>query len=75
MENLQNKAERIKKTYSDIWLGLDHVAAVGTGTTNDNQICIVISLEEDDESTRNIFPKEIEDIPVEFKITGKLEPE
>jgi hypothetical protein len=65
------KASKIREMYEQIWLGLDKVTAVGTGKTADGRICIVISLSSDDPDTTNMFPPEIEDVPIEFRVTGE----
>jgi hypothetical protein len=67
------KVNKIKKLYEEIWLELDNVTAVGSGKTKDGRICLVISLNCDDPATRDIFPREIEDIPIEFRISGGMD--
>ncbi len=74
MTESMGKAKKIKKLYEEIWLELDNVTAVGSGKTKDGRICLVISLSHDDPVTRNIFPREIEDIPIEFRISGEMKP-
>jgi hypothetical protein len=71
MINIFDRAAEIKKIYGNIWLELDNVTAVGTGRTKDGRTSIVISLGRDDPATRELFPPEIEDIPIEFRVTGK----
>ncbi len=73
MVELIDKAAQLKKIYGKIWLGLDKVTAVGTGRTRDGRTGIIISLSSDDQATRDIFPPEIEDVPIEFRITGKTQ--
>ena len=69
------KAGEVKNRYSQIWMGLDCVTAVGTGITSNGKPGIIISMEKEDTATRNIFPPEIEGIPVEVKITGEIDAE
>ncbi len=54
-------------------MGLKIVSGVGTGKTREGKLCIVISLSRDDPATRNIFPVEIEGIPIEIRIIGKVD--
>ena len=74
METSIQKACKIKKIYEKIWLDIENVTGVGTGKSKDGRICLVISLAKDEPSTRDIFPVEIEGIPVEFRITGEIKP-
>ncbi len=73
MDSSHNKAKVIIERYREIWMGLDNVTSIGIGKTNEGRTAIVISLEKDNPSTRDIFPVEIEDTPVKFKISGKME--
>jgi hypothetical protein len=67
------KAAEIKNRYEILWMGLKNVTSVGTGKTSDGKTSIVISLAIDDPETRSIFPAEIEDIPLEFRISGDID--
>jgi hypothetical protein len=62
---------KIKSIYEGIWLELDKVTAVGTGRTRDGRPALIISLSSDDQPTKDIFPAEVEGIPIEFRITGE----
>lgn len=73
MSGSLRKARKIKEMYEQIWLGLDKVTAVGTGKTTGGRICIVISLSCDDPETKNMFPPEIEDVPIELRVTGQTQ--
>ena len=73
MESSLRKAGKIVSRYEQIWMGLKNVSAVGTGKTREGKLCIVISLSRDDPYTRNIFPAEIEGIPVDVRISGKVD--
>jgi hypothetical protein len=73
MTEQMKKALRIKKIYEQIWLELENVSAVGTGTTENGRTCLVISLVSDDPVTKDIFPREIEDIPIHFKVSGEMD--
>lgn len=72
MDTSLERARKIIKTYRDVWLGLENISSVGTGRTDDGRVCIVISMVKDDPATRDIFPGELDDIPVEFSISGKI---
>lgn len=72
MDHSIQKAKEIKELYEKIWLGLDNVTAVSIGKNPAGYPCIIISLEKDDEFTRDIFPAEIEGIPVEIRISGRI---
>ncbi len=67
------KAKKIINRYEQIWMGLKNVSSIGTGKTSEGRLCIVISLSGDDPKTRRIFPAEIEGIPVEVRIIGKVD--
>lgn len=56
-------------------MGLERVTAVGTGITSNGKPGIIISLDKEDSATRNIFPPEIEGVPVEVRIAGKIDAE
>ncbi len=73
MESSVRKAGKIVSRYEQIWMGLKNVSSVGTGKTSEGKLCIVISLSRDDPATRNIFPVEIEGIPVDVRISGKVD--
>ena len=73
MDNLTKKAGKIINRYKKIWMGLENVSAVGIGKTCDGIPCIIISLSRDDPATREIFPLEIEDIPIEFMVSGTID--
>jgi len=73
MESSLRKAKKIVRRYEQIWMGLKNVSGVGTGKTREGKLCIVISLSRDDPATRNIFPVEIEGIPFEIRISGKID--
>ena len=73
MENAKRHAGDIINRYRDIWMKIEHVTGVGTGKARDGRICIIISLESDEASTRDIFPAEIEGVPIEIKISGKID--
>ena len=73
MNSSVKKAEEIIKRYAQIWMGLENVTGIGTGKTNDGRICLVISMAKDDQATRDIFPAEIEGLPVEVRIGGKFD--
>jgi hypothetical protein len=64
---------KIKSIYEGIWLELDKVTAVGEGRTKDGRPALIISLSSDDQATKDIFPAEVEGIPIEFRITGEQE--
>lgn len=72
MTNSVNKAEELIKRYKHIWMGLENVTGVGKGKTKDGRTCIVISMTKDDPATRNIFPLEIEGLPIEIRISGEI---
>ena len=72
MNSSIKKAGEIIKIYRQIWMTLENVTGVGTGKTKDGRTCIVISLAKEDPVTCDIFPSEIEDFPIEFRITGKI---
>lgn len=72
MTNSVNKAEELIKRYKHIWMGLENVTGVGKGKTKDGRTSIVISLSKDDPATRNIFPAEIEGLPIEIRISGEI---
>ena len=74
MESTDEHAKKIINRYEEIWMGLDGVTSVGLGKTAEGAASIIISLEQDTPSTRDIFPVEIEGIPLQFKICGKTEP-
>lgn len=69
MSNSSKKAKKIIDRYKMIWMTLDHVTSVGTGKTDDGKVCLVISLSEDNEATKELFPAEIEDLSVQFRIS------
>ncbi len=73
MDSTIRHAGDIIKRYKEIWMKLEHVTGVGTGKARDGRICIIISLENDEASTRDIFPAEIEGVPIEIKISGKID--
>lgn len=73
MEDSVSKATGIIKLYEKLWLELENVTGVGTGKTKEGRTCLVISLSEDNQATRDIFPAEIEGIPVEFRISGEID--
>ena len=73
MDGSIRKAGKIVSRYEQIWMGLKNVSAVGTGKTSEGKLCIVISLSSEDPYTRSIFPPEIEGIPVDVRITGKVD--
>lgn len=75
MDSSHEKAKMIINRYGEIWMGLDYVTSVGIGKTDEGHTSIIISLEKDNPSTRDIFPAEIEDIPVQFKISGTITPD
>ena len=68
MSNPAEKAKKIINRYKMIWMKLEHVTSVGTGKKDDGSVCLVITLSEDSQATKEIFPAEIEDLPVEFRI-------
>jgi hypothetical protein len=70
---MMGKVLKIKRIYEDIWLGLDKVTAVGTGMTKDGRPALIISLSSDDQATKDIFPAQVEGIPIEFRISGEPE--
>ncbi|MFP4366476.1 MAG: hypothetical protein ACLFQA_05220 [Bacteroidales bacterium] len=72
MTNSVNKADELIKRYRNIWMGLENVNGIGKGKTKDGRYCIVISMVKDDPATRNIFPAEIEGLPVEVRISGEI---
>ena len=72
MEKPDNKAAEVINLYRAIWLGLEHVTGVGLGKSDDGRTCIVISLSEANTATMDIFPAEIEGIPVECRVTGEI---
>ena len=59
--------------YGEIWMGLDSVTSIGVGKTDEGKPSIIISLEKDIPATRDVFPAEIEGVPVQFKISGPTE--
>ncbi len=69
----KEKVMKVKNIYEKIWLELEKVNAVGTGKTRDGRLGLVISLSCDDPATKEIFPGEIEGVPIEFKITGETD--
>ncbi len=73
MKNSIKKALKIRKRYEKIWMGLENVTAVGAGKTKEGKPCIVISMLKEDPATRDIFPQEIEDVPIELIIIGKID--
>ncbi len=73
MDSSFRKATEIKDRYEVVWMGLKNVTSVGTGKTRDGKSSIVISLAIDDPETKSIFPVEIEDIPIEFRISGDID--
>ncbi len=73
MKSSVTKAGEIIKRYEQIWMGLENVTGVGTGKTNDGRTCLVISLVKDDQFTRDIFPSEIEGLPVQVRISGNFD--
>ncbi len=75
MDSSHNKAKKIIERYGEIWMGMEYITSVGIGKTDEGDTAIVISLEKDNPSTRDIFPAEIEDIPVRFKISGTITPD
>ncbi len=72
MSSSLKKAEEIIKRYEQIWMGLENVTGIGTGKTNDGRTCLVISMAKDDRPTRDLFPVEIEGLPVEVRISGEF---
>ncbi len=73
MDEAMDKVRKIKSIYEDIWLELEKVTAVGTGRAKDGRTALVISLSSDDKATKDIFPAEVEGIPIEFRVTGEAE--
>jgi hypothetical protein len=69
--NLQ-RAREIRKRYEDIWMDLEFVTSIGIGLTSSGNTGIIISMEKDDPAIKNIFPAEIEGIPVEVRISGEI---
>jgi hypothetical protein len=69
MSNSSKKAKKIIDRYKMIWMTIDNVTSVGTGKTDDGRVCLIISLSEDNEATKELFPAEIEDLPVQFRIS------
>ncbi len=72
MNSSTKEAGEIIKRYKQIWMALENVTGVGTGKTKEGGVCIVISMAKEDPVTCDIFPAEIEDFPVEFRITGEM---
>jgi hypothetical protein len=72
MEDLLKKANMIKKRYEGIWMALDNITGVGTGLTASGIPGIIISMEKEDARTRDLFPPRIEGVPVELKLSGKI---
>jgi hypothetical protein len=73
MDSAMIKAFEIRERYEKIWMALENVTAVGTGMTSDGRTGIIISMEKDDIVTKNIFPPEIEGVPVELRISGNID--
>ncbi|TVR70458.1 MAG: hypothetical protein EA408_11185 [Marinilabiliales bacterium] len=74
MENSDEQAKMIISRYGEIWMGLDSVTSIGVGKTDEGKTTIIISLEKDIPATRDVFPAEIEGVPVQIRISGTTKP-
>lgn len=72
MENEIQHIKNIKKQYEHTLLKVKNVVAVGIGMTSDQRNGIIISVVKESQKTRSKIPNQIEGIPVEVKITGKI---
>lgn len=72
MEELLEKARRIKREQQKSWMQVNGVVAVGIGNTSDNKLGLIISVENNPADFKNRFPSQIEDVPVEIRYTGNI---
>jgi hypothetical protein len=73
MNKLLIKVREVKNRYEMIWMGLEDVTSVGTGITSKGKPGIIISMEKDNVSIKNIFPPEIEGVQVEIRVSGNID--
>jgi hypothetical protein len=73
MDKLMIKASEVKNRYEKIWMGIENVTSVGTGITSKGKPGIIISLERDEATVRNIFPPELEGVQLEIVISGNID--
>ena len=66
------KIREIKNANEKNWLQIKEVCAVGIGLTKNNETGIIISIEKNTEQVQKKIPSQIEDVPIEIQITGKI---
>jgi len=71
MYDQTKKATEVKQRYEKKWLGIRGVTAIGLGQIDDN-IGIIISVDNITEIEQAQIPAQVEGIPIEIKLTGKL---
>ncbi len=73
MDKTFKKAENILARNRKKWLALENVVSAGIGRTDKGDICILVLLARDNNSIRRMIPGEIDGIPIEVRVSGKID--